>query len=133
MNRENKRKQYEKNYYRHNPCDDSFTCKVCGRLNVSYGAGSEHRNHCSNCLSSQHVDHSPGDRESACGAVMEPIGVWVRRGGEWALIHRCTRCGHLSSNRTAADDNPLKLMSVALKPLGNPPFPIERIDEMLNQ
>ena len=26
---------------------------------------------------------------------MEPIAVWVRRGGEWAVIHRCRRCGAL--------------------------------------
>ena len=25
---------------------------------------------------------------------MEPIGVWVRKNGEWALIHRCKRCGN---------------------------------------
>ena len=29
MNRENKRKQYEKGYYKTHPCQDSFTCKVC--------------------------------------------------------------------------------------------------------
>ena len=51
-------------------------------------------------------------------------------GGEWAVIHRCKRCGKLSSNRVAADDNPMKLMSVALKPLCEPPFPIERIEEL---
>ncbi len=61
---------------------------------------------------------------------MEPIGVWVRGKGEWAIIHRCRRCGGFSSNRVAADDNPLKLMSIALKPLSTPPFPIERIEEM---
>lgn len=52
MNRENKRKQYEKGYYKTHSCKDSFTCKVCGRLVVSAGAGSDHRNHCPNCLSS---------------------------------------------------------------------------------
>jgi len=62
---------------------------------------------------------------------MEPIAVWVRRGGEWAIIHRCRRCGALRSNRVAADDNPLKLMSIALKPLSEPPFPLERMEEML--
>lgn len=36
----------------------------------------------------------------------------------------------LSSNRIAADDNPMKLMSMALKPLCFPPFPIERIREL---
>ena len=47
-----------------------------------------------------------------------------------ALIHRCRRCGHLSSNRVAADDNPMKLMSIAMKPLSQPPFPLEKIEEM---
>ena len=130
MNRENKRRQYEKGYYRNHPCDDSFTCKVCGRLVVAGGAGSEHRNHCPNCLSSLHLDDEPGDRASDCGGLMEPVAVWVRKNGEWAIIHRCTRCGCFHSNRVAADDNPIKLMSIALKPLTNPPFPIERIEEM---
>lgn len=64
---------------------------------------------------------------------MQPIAVWVRKNGEWAIIHRCTRCGALSSNRIAADDNPMKLMSVAMKPLADPPFPIERIRELTIQ
>lgn len=61
---------------------------------------------------------------------MEPIAVWVRKNGEWAVIHRCRRCGQLSSNRIAADDNPLKLISIAMKPAALPPFPLERIEEM---
>ena len=61
---------------------------------------------------------------------MEPIAVWVRNKGEWAIIHRCRRCGEISSNRVLADDNPMKLMSIAMKPLANPPFPLERIEEM---
>lgn len=92
------------------------------------GGGSDHRNHCPNCLSSLHMDEEPGDRAAECGGVMDPIGVWVRKNGEWAVIHRCRRCGKLSSNRSAADDNPVKLMSIALKPLAMPPFPLERIE-----
>ena len=65
MNRENRRKQYEKGYYKTHECRDSFTCKVCGRLVVSAGAGSGHRNHCPNCLSSLHLDIEPGDREAS--------------------------------------------------------------------
>ena len=61
---------------------------------------------------------------------MEPIAVWVRRDGEWAIVHRYKRCGTLSSNRVAADDNPMKLMSIAMKPLSMPPFPLERIEEI---
>ena len=64
MNRENKRKQFEKGYYKTHGCSDSFTCKVCGRLVVPTGAGSIHRNHCPNCLSSLHLDIEPGDREA---------------------------------------------------------------------
>ena len=105
MNRENKRKQYEKGYYKTHACNDSF---------------------------SLHVDIESGDRESDCGGIMEPIAVWVRKNGEWAIIHRCRRCGQLSSNRIAADDNPMKLMSIAMKPVALPPFPVERIEEMTN-
>ena len=130
MNRENKRKQYEKGYYKTHPCQDGFTCKVCGRLMTPENAGSDHRNHCSNCLCSLHVDIEPGDRAAVCGGIMEPVAVWVHRGGEWAIIHRCRRCGVLSSNRSAADDNPMKLMSIALRPLCEPPFPLEQIREM---
>lgn len=67
MNRENKRKQYKKGYYKTHPCNETFTCKVCGRL---------------------------------------------------------------SSNRVAADDDPIKLMSIAMKPLCVPPFPIEYLEKM---
>ena len=61
---------------------------------------------------------------------MEPVAVWVRNKGEWAIIHRCKMCGTFSSNRVAADDNPMKLMSIAMKPISQPPFPIERIEEL---
>ena len=61
---------------------------------------------------------------------MEPVAVWVRKNGEWAIIHRCRRCGKLDSNRVAADDNPVVLMSIAVRPLGRPPFPIERMAEL---
>ena len=83
-----------------------------------------------NCLASAHLDVEPGDRAADCGGVMDPIAVWVRRGGEWAIVHHCRCCGVLSSNRVAADDNPMKLMSIAMKPLCSPPFPLERIEEM---
>ena len=76
MNRENKRKIFEKGYYKTHACRDTFTCKVCGRLCTPENAGSDHRNHCPNCLSSLHVDIEPGDRESDCGGIMEPVAGW---------------------------------------------------------
>lgn len=120
----------EKGYYQTHASHEVFTCKNCGREVRPEGAGSDHRNHCPHCLMSLHVDREPGDRAADCGGLMEPIAVWVRGGGEWALIHRCRRCGKLSSNRVLADDDPLKLMSIAVKPLADPPFPLERMRQL---
>ncbi len=133
MNRENKRKKYEKGYYKTHACDEVFVCKNCGREVVPMGAGSDHRNHCPYCLHSVHLDNEPGDREADCGSIMEPIAAWVRNNGEWAIIHRCKWCGTLSSNRIAADDNPVKLMSIAMRPIANPPFPIERMQDVMER
>jgi RNHCP domain-containing protein len=54
---------------------------------------------------------------------MEPIAVTVRGERRWMLIHRCTRCGRLRMNRTAADDNVLLLVQLAALPLATPPIP----------
>jgi hypothetical protein len=55
---------------------------------------------------------------------MEPIAVTVRGEGRWVLIHRCTNCGRLRLNRTAGDDNVLRLMQLAALPLSMPPQPM---------
>ena len=104
---------------------EHFTCASCGRPVPLEAAGSEHRNHCPHCLHSVHLDAVPGDRAACCGGVMEPVTVWVRRRGEWALVHRCRTCGHLSSNRIAGDDNAALLLSLAVRPLSAPPFPLD--------
>jgi len=104
---------------------DSFRCRNC-RLDVPMAApGTQHRNHCPNCLWSRHVDEVPGDRAADCAASMEPIGVSVRDDGEWALVHRCMACATVHVNRIAGDDNPLMLMRLAVRPLAQPPFPLE--------
>ncbi|WP_408611172.1 ribosome small subunit-dependent GTPase A [Lachnoclostridium phytofermentans] len=119
--------------YRRAACTECFPCKVCGAFVVPDGAGSQHRNHCPKCLSSIHVDIEPGDRASLCQGIMEPVSVWVRKGGEWAIIHRCKECGDLSSNRIAADDNPALLMSIAVKPLAMTPFPLNKLEDIFKQ
>lgn len=116
--------------YRHTACAESFVCKVCGTLVVPGGAGSQHRNHCPKCLSSVHVDDEPGDRASLCNGIMDPVSVWVRKNGEWAVIHRCRLCGTFSSNRIAADDNPMLLMSIAVRPLSMPAFPLNDLSSL---
>lgn len=105
----------------------SFRCRHCS-LDVPLDApGTAHRNHCPTCLWSRHLDRTPGDRAADCGSAMEPIAVTVRGDGEWVLVHRCAGCGELDLNRTAADDNALQLMRLAVRPLAQPPFPLERM------
>lgn len=95
---------------------------------MPFGApGTAHRNHCPQCLWSVHLDLRPGDRKSACGGGMEPIAVWVRPDGEWALVHCCGSCQSVRVNRIAGDDNPLVLMSIAARPMAAPPFPLDKL------
>jgi len=109
----------------------SFRCRHCGLDVSTHAPGTAHRNHCPNCLWSRHLDDdSPGDRAAECGSSMEPIAICVRGDGEWVIVHRCTGCDALSLNRTAGDDNPLILLRLAVKPLAQPPFPIERIAQI---
>lgn len=61
---------------------------------------------------------------------MEPIAVWVRDQGEWALVHRCRACGVLKSNRVAGDDSPAALVSLAVRAIASPPFPLAYLDRM---
>ncbi len=58
---------------------------------------------------------------------MEPIALWVRHGNEWALVHRCTKCGVIKTNRIAGDDEELLLVSMAVRPLASPPFPLDTL------
>ena len=104
-----------------------FHCARCGQPVVAQSYGTSHRNHCPWCLWSRHLDETPGDRASECRGAMEPIAVWVRPGGEWALIHRCRTCGELHSNRVAGDDNELALVALAVRAISQPPFPLARL------
>ena len=80
---------------------------------------------------SRHLDDDrPGDRGAECRASMEPIAICVRGDGEWVLVHRCTNCDVVHLNRTAADDSPLLLVGLAVKPLAQPPFPLELIAKL---
>ncbi|MFG0258268.1 MAG: RNHCP domain-containing protein [Phycisphaerales bacterium JB043] len=102
-----------------------FVCVRCGAHVSGSAYGTKHRNHCPVCLWSRHVDEYVGDRRASCRSGMEPIGVEVRPDGEWALIHRCTGCGVLRTNRVAGDDDVLKLVGLALRAVQNLPFPLK--------
>jgi hypothetical protein len=108
-----------------------FACAHCGRIVAPTESGTEHRNHCPFCLWSVHVDLRPGDRRAGCRGDMEPIGIWIRGDGEWALIHRCARCGFLRANRIAGDDDELRLFGLAARPLTDMPFPARNVFERI--
>lgn len=108
-----------------NPPENNFTCLNCGKLvtSVSKKIGTEHRNHCPNCLWSQHVDLKySGDRRSTCKKGMGPIGLtfkhegldkWGKqRQGELMIIHQCISLDKISINRVAADDNQEKILEI---------------------
>ncbi|MEM1330877.1 MAG: RNHCP domain-containing protein [Planctomycetota bacterium] len=102
-----------------------FVCSHCKSHVPGVSFGTKHRNHCPLCLWSRHVDESPGDRACLCRAPMEPIAIAVREGDEWAIVHRCTACGAVRTNRIAGDDDEMALLALALRPLARPAFPIE--------
>jgi ribosome biogenesis GTPase len=109
------------------PAGSGFACVRCGAP-VPYDAqGTRQRNHCPLCLWSVHLDVRPGDRAAGCGGAMEPIAIWARPGGDWTLVHRCEQCGAVRTNRIAGDDNEAVLMSLAVRALASPPFPLDRI------
>lgn len=108
----------------------AFACANCRQGVCTQAPGTEHRNHCPYCLWSLHVDLATGDRRSGCRGLMEPVSVWVRWKGEWALLHRCRNCGMIRANRVAGDDNEFALMSLAVRPLATPPFPLDRLGKI---
>lgn len=91
--------------------------------------GTKHRNHCPFCLWSLHVAETrkQHDRTSDCKGGMEPIAISVQRDGEWSIVHRCERCQNIKTNRIAGDDDSLLLLSLALRPLTNLPFPLDQL------
>lgn len=119
-----------RNIRRPDPSGDentSFRCEHCHQVVPACAPGTANRNHCPHCLWSLHVDLKIGDRRCGCRSPMEPIAVWVRRDGEWALVHRCTGCHLVRTNRIAGDDNELALVSLAMGPLARPAFPLDRL------
>lgn len=88
-----------------------FTCEVCGIL-VPPASGTC-RNHCTQCLSSKHVDESiPGDRASSCHGLMNATKVEGTDPEKLVLLHECARCGKSQRNKIALDDNKEKIFKL---------------------
>jgi hypothetical protein len=58
---------------------------------------------------------------------MEPIAVSVQKDDEWSVVHRCTSCGVIRTNRIAGDDDATALLCLALRPLTSLPFPLNEL------
>ncbi|KLN34144.1 RNHCP domain-containing protein [Cellulosimicrobium cellulans] len=109
---------------RHVSSLETFSCVQCGFSVPARTPQDRWRNHCPVCLYSRH-DVAPTEAETPCGSRMRPIAIAVLRTGEWMLIHRCVACAHLTSSPVAPDDNQIILMRMAVRPLAEPPFPLE--------
>lgn len=85
--------------------EEPFICGHCGKDIQPLGRGS-YRNHCPYCLYSKHVDaDGPGDRASACRALMQPVSLDYDGKKGWLIVHECAACGKRIPNKTAPDDD----------------------------
>lgn len=89
---------------------EDFVCEHCGARVVGDG----YTNHCPQCLYSKHVDVFPGDRQEACGGLMEPIGYEKEKNQE-RLSYRCVRCGKKGKNKVQEEDDFEAILAVARK------------------
>ncbi len=48
---------------------------------------------------------------------MKPAGLALKPGGELAVVHQCLKCGKISFNRIAGDDNPHSILSLLENPI----------------
>jgi DNA-directed RNA polymerase subunit M/transcription elongation factor TFIIS len=87
---------------------EDFVCEKCG--NSVQGNG--YTNHCPECLWSKHVDVFPGDRAGDCGGMMEPIRI-EKKGREYTIVHKCTKCGLEKPNKALKEDNFQMIIQIA--------------------
>lgn len=99
-------KNFEKN-------DNTFTCRVCGRLVPTLKYSS--RDHCTKCLCSIHIDINPGDRANTCLGTLVPTDIEVSNKKGYIIIYKCQKCGMLHNNKSAEDDNFKTILSVMNK------------------
>lgn len=101
---------------------EGFRCSHCHAWVSLRVAGTKHRNHCPECLWSKHIGRLEQLRET-CGGAMIPVGLTFKKEGidkytgkpkqgELMLIHQCVRCGEISINRLAGDDNSDVVMKI---------------------
>ncbi len=105
---------------------ERYRCPVCG-WTPRTGEGRKDWTHCPNCLSGIHAENEEG---LECGGILEPVGIWVKTDKDWEIIQRCSLCQEMTSDPMSSDDSPVKVLSIASKPLSEPPFPVEKMEEL---
>lgn len=100
---------------------ESFTCDYCGVSNPARDAVTGkliERNHCYNCLCSQHVDEAvPGDRAAACGGRMPPLHISITAPTRYTIVHRCETCVITRVNKATDDDNRDRITQIIQEPI----------------
>lgn len=87
---------------------EDFICENCGEL----VEGDGYTDHCPKCLWAKHMDRLlPGDRESTCKGMMEPIKTNYEK-GIFKIFYRCNKCGHEFGVREGKGDNRDELVSL---------------------
>jgi hypothetical protein len=95
--------------------NEGFKCANCGEENPP--SDQTCRNHCRKCLFSLHVDKDiPGDRESTCKSLMEPIGLDQNSKKGFIVFHKCQKCGKIIKNKVSSDDNAEEITKLSQKP-----------------
>ena len=91
--------------------DNGFICQNCGVEVKPLGYTS--RNHCPHCLCSIHVDVLPGDRQNNCKGLQRPISVENNPKKGYVIVYKCDKCGEITRNKSAEDDDFEVLLNVA--------------------
>ncbi|WP_432064531.1 RNHCP domain-containing protein [Streptomyces sp. C10-9-1] len=106
------------------PQGGAFDCAWCGATARALDSRGARRTHCPSCLNAPHLDDGAGGT-GRCRGRTAPIAVAVLDSGERITVHRCLRCDALASHPVHPDDNRLVLLRTAVRPLADPPFPLE--------
>ena len=93
--------------------DEEFICENCGRKVPKLGYSS--RNHCPYCLHSKHVDINPGDRQETCHGDLETVSLEIDSKKGYVIVFRCEKCGAITKNKAAKDDNMDLLIDLSSK------------------
>ncbi len=95
-----------------NEIDEPFICENCGKYVEKLGYSC--RNHCPYCLYSKHVDINPGDRQNECKGLLKPISVEISAKKGYVIIYECQKCGQITRNKSARDDDMNKIIKLTV-------------------